>query len=226
MSLSILLDLDGTLTDPFPGISRCIIHALEEQGLPAPDNESLRAWIGPPLLQSFGAYFKQLGEGDAALALAHYRQRFGEKGLFENNVYQGVPELLASLADSGHRMYLATAKPAVYARQIVDHFELSQFLARSYGSELDGTRTDKVELLQYILDRENPDPGQCVMVGDREHDMIAARYHGIRAIGVLWGYGPEAELLGAGADQLAGTCEQLLELLGGAPPAGNPLDSS
>jgi phosphoglycolate phosphatase len=214
LSLQLLFDLDGTLTDPFPGISRCIAHALEQQGLVVPETENLRPWIGPPLLQSFADYFERLGAGDADLALFHYRQRFGETGLFENTVYEGVSGVLGLLADSGHRLYLATAKPAIYATKIVDHFSLGRFLVHSYGSELDGTRTDKVELLQYIIDREHLDPAECAMIGDRKHDMIAARYHGMRAIGVLWGYGSETELLEAGAEVLVNSPEELIEVMG------------
>ena len=213
MPPDILLDLDGTLTDPFLGISRCIVHAIESQGLPVPDEQGIRAWIGPPLLVSFNNWFEQVGEGDAELALVHYRERFGETGLFENTVYDGITGLLGQWADGGHTMYLATAKPAVYARQIVDHFKLSRFLSHSYGAELDGTRTDKVDLLQYIIEQEKLDPARCTMIGDRKHDMIGARYHGMRAIGVLWGYGSEKELLDAGAGHLAASPPDLLTLL-------------
>jgi phosphoglycolate phosphatase len=213
VALNILLDLDGTLTDPFPGISRCIIHALEKQGIAAPDREILRSWIGPTLLRSFSELFEQQGQGDAEQALSDYRERFGTEGLFENTVYEGVTGLLAALSEQGHRMFLATAKPVVYARRIVDHFGLNRYLSHTYGSELDGTRTDKVDLLQYIVDQEDLDPGECAMVGDRKHDMIGARYHGMKAIGVLWGYGSREELLEAGAEHLAESPGELLNLL-------------
>lgn len=210
---NVLLDLDGTLTDPFPGISRSILHALELQGLPAVPGAQLRSWIGPPLLGSFSGYFEQLGRGDARLALDHYRERFGSIGLFENAVYDGVPQLLKNLRLAGRRLYLATAKPRVYAKRIVEHFELEQHLSNTYGSELDGKRTDKVELLSHITELEGLDPADCIMVGDREHDVIAGRYHGMAAIGVLWGYGSEAELRDAGAQSLAASPVHLNELI-------------
>ena len=212
-TIHMLLDLDGTLTDPFLGISRSIVHAIEQQGLPVPETQSLESWIGPSLLQSFAKYFESVGSGDSELALKHYRERFSEKGLFENTVYDGIPELLRTLVKSGCNLYLATAKPIVYAKQIVKHFGLDQSITHSYGAELDGTRADKVDLLQYIIDQENLDPARCVMVGDRKHDMVGARYHGMRAIGVLWGYGSEAELLEAGAEHLVESPSQLLDVL-------------
>ncbi len=209
----ILIDLDGTLTDPFLGISRCISYALDKQQLPSLDELQLHNWIGPPLNQSFAQYFKRLGTGDAGLAVEYYRERFTHTGWHENTVYNGIPELLASLVKSGRRIYLATAKPVVHAKKIVDHFGLAQFLTHSYGAEMDGRRTDKVELLQYIVDKEKLNPALCAMVGDRKHDMHAARYHGMQAIGVLWGYGSEEELLEAGAEMLVETPAQLLDLL-------------
>ena len=210
---TVLLDLDGTLTDPFPGISRCILHALDLQGLPPLTSSQLRSWIGPPLLSSFSGYFEQLGRGDARLALAQYRERFSSIGLFENAVYDGVPQLLKNLNKSGFRLFLATAKPQVYAQKIIEHFELDSFLVKPYGSELDGQRTDKIELLAWITEQEQIKSADCIMVGDREHDMLAARYHSMAAIGVLWGYGSESELLDAGAQSLASGPAQLNEII-------------
>ncbi len=180
--------------------------------------QTLRSWIGPPLMQSFRSYCEQTGAGDASLALArlargYYRQRFTHTGLFENTVYTGIPELLSTLSGSGHVLIMATAKPTVYAARIVEHFGLGQWLKHSYGSGLDGTNTDKVDLLQHIIEEEPLDPGNCVMVGDRKHDMHAARYHGMRAIGVLWGYGSETELLDAGAEQLIESPHEIVAYL-------------
>ncbi len=195
------------------GISRCIIHALEKLEVPIPDVQKLRDWIGPSLMQSFALYFEQTGAGDAGLALDYYRDRFKHTGLFENTVYEGVPELLSALAGAGHVLLLATAKPTVYASRIVEHFGMGQWLRHSYGSELDGSNTDKVDLLQHIIKEEQLDPANCVMVGDRKHDMHAARYHGMRSIGVLWGYGSKTELLDAGAEHLAESPHEILGLL-------------
>jgi phosphoglycolate phosphatase len=207
---TILLDLDGTLTYPFPGISACIAFALEEMNIAVPGQEDLRSWIGPPLLKSFDDHFNSLSvTADAERALSLYRQRFSDKGLFENEVYAGIPQVLSDLKKAGHQMFLATAKPHVYARRIVEHFGLNGFLQQSYGAELDGTRTDKVELIQYIIDEEGLDPQNCAMIGDRKHDMIGARYHGMQAIGVLWGYGSGEELLEAGAEVLLESPKEL-----------------
>ena len=214
MIKTILLDLDGTLTDPFPGISRCIMHALEQMDMPVPGDVALQRWIGPPLKASFAHYFGELGvERDANLALQFYRERFGHTGLFENALYPGIPEMLSILVDHGHSLYLATAKPAVYAQQIVEHFSLCRWLSGVHGSELDGTRTDKVDLLQHIIEQERLDANLCMMIGDREHDMLAARYHGMVAVGVLWGYGTESELHRAGAQWLVTDPQQLSGIL-------------
>jgi phosphoglycolate phosphatase len=211
---NILLDLDGTLTDPYPGISRCIVHAIEEQGLPAPPERQLGDWIGPPLLESFARYFESLGEGDADRALVSYRGRFTEKGLFENAVYDGIPDLLRDWQSQGKKLYLATSKPRVFAQRIVEHFGLDRFLSGVHGSELDGRRSDKVDLLEHVIRHEQLRPGECAMVGDRKHDVAAARYHGMRAVGVLWGYGSREELLAAGAERLAVDCADLSAQIG------------
>lgn len=213
---NVLLDLDGTLTDPFPGISRCIGFALGQLGAPVPEEDDLRSWIGPPLLDSFRHYFEHHGlPYSAHEALELYRQRFASTGLFENSVYPHIPELLASCASREIRLFLATAKPLVFARRILAHFRLDAYFSACHGSELDGRRTDKVELLQYIIDREGLDPGHSTMIGDRHHDMAAGRHHAMSTIGVTWGYGSEHELLDAGAEQLAATPRQLEHLLTG-----------
>lgn len=214
--IHVLLDLDGTLTDPFPGISRCIEFALQQMGAPVPDANSLRSWIGPPLLESFRAYFETTGGNFSEHeALELYRQRFSSTGLFENVVYPDIPELLAFWSSRKMRLILATAKPIVFARRILAHFELDACFVACHGSELDGRRTDKVELLQHIIDQEGVDARSSVMIGDRHHDMAAGRYHGMQTIGVTWGYGSEQELLNAGAEQLASTPWALQQLLPG-----------
>jgi len=211
----VLLDLDGTLTDPYPGISASIEVALQAQALPLPGPAELAAWIGPPMQRSFADYCQALGRGDPAQLLRDYRVRFDQLGWRENRVYTGIPEAMARLHGSGRRLLLATAKPHVFANRIVAHFGLAQWLDEVYGSELDGNRTDKTELLQHLLEHENLDPGACLMVGDREHDMRAARHHGIKAVGVLWGYGGEAELLAAGAQALVDQPGHLVQVVEG-----------
>ncbi len=197
---TVLLDLDGTLTDPFPGISRSILHALAEMDEPPLDEEALRGWIGPPLIDSFHTLF-----GDAARAargVALYRERFAETGLFENAVFDGIPAALETLKASGFALVLATSKPRVFATRIVGHFGLDACLDAVHGAELDGTRSDKAELIAHAIVSEGIDPRRAVMVGDRRHDIDGARANGVRAIGVAWGYGTAGELATAAPDRI------------------------
>jgi phosphoglycolate phosphatase len=183
-----LVDLDGTLTDPYPGISGSILHALSMLDRPAVDEITLRAAIGPPLEGTF----RTMLDGDAILAkqaLGHYRERFGTVGLFENAVFDGIPEALAALRDSGVRMYLASSKPRVFCERILDHFELTPYFETVHGSELDGRLGEKPELIEHILKVEAIDPAHCVMIGDRRYDIEGARANGIKVAAVGWGYG-------------------------------------
>ncbi len=205
MSRYVYIDLDGTLTDPFEGISRCIAYALEALGHETPADAALRRFIGPPLLDAFG---ELVGSRDAPRALELYRERFSATGWQENVVYPGVREALAAMTAAGHHCFVATTKPHVFARRIIEHFELSPFFSAIYGSELDGTRTDKTELLRFAA-RDRSGNRTSVMVGDRYHDVVGALNNGFRAIGATWGYGTKDELLGAGAHRLAATPEQL-----------------
>ena len=197
--MNLLFDLDGTLTDPFPGITKSILYALDMLGGQLPPGESLGWCIGPPLKESFA---KLLNSDDSALAekaLAFYRRRFGTVGLFENRVYDGIPQALEALKENGHRLYVATSKPGVFARRIIDHFGLNRYFNGIYGSELDGTRNDKNALISHILQRESIDRSQALMIGDREYDIIGAKQNGVSGVGVLWGYGTQDELEAAGA---------------------------
>lgn len=187
--MHVFLDLDGTLTDPRQGITRSVVYALEEMDLPVPDPDSLTWMIGPALIDSFA----KLGADDPERALAFYRKRYADVGLFENSVYAGIPDALRVLQRRGFELNLATAKPHVYARRITDRFDLSGFLTNQYGPELDGTRNDKGELLAHALSLTGTDPKQSVMVGDRIHDINAARSVGMRSIAVTWGYGSAEE---------------------------------
>jgi len=190
--LTALVDLDGTLTDPYPGISASILYALEKLDRPAADELALRAAIGPPLEGSFAAML----DGDAILAkvaLGHYRERFGTIGLYENTVFDGIPEALADLRDSGVQMFLASSKPRVFCERILDHFDLTRFFAVVHGSELDGRHSDKSELIGHILSVEAIDPERCVMIGDRRYDIEGARSNGIKVAAVGWGYGTGEE---------------------------------
>ena len=208
----IYFDLDGTLTNPKPGITRSIQYALRKLDRAAPTEDELTWCIGPPLHASFK---KLLGTDELAdTALLLYRERFGDIGLFENEVYPGIEDTLSVLAKSGRRMFLATSKPVIYAERIIDHFKLRGCFERLFGSELDGTRTDKTELLGYALGAMGVDPTQAMMIGDRSHDMIGARNNGMTAVGVLYGYGTKEELLAAGAHRVCAAPTRLLDYTG------------
>ncbi len=211
--MNLLFDLDGTLTDPFTGISNCILYALEKLGVQLPPRESLRWCIGPPLKDSFS---KLLASDDNAFieeALSFYRERFGSVGLFENKVYDGIPEVLEDLLSNGHTLYVATSKPAIYAERIIAHFDLHRYFKAIYGSELDGTRSDKADLISHILQRESIATSEASMIGDREHDIIGAKKNGIYGFGVLWGYGTKDELEASGAHALIITPGDLVTVL-------------
>jgi phosphoglycolate phosphatase len=198
---AIFFDLDGTLTDPKPGITRSIQYALGKLDHPTVPTEDELTWcIGPPLRASF---VRLLGaETSADLAVSYYRERFSDVGLYENGVYAGIRDVLTALGRSGRRMFVATSKPHVFAERIIDHFELRSHFEHVFGSELDGTRVNKSDLLEYALKTTSIDPSQAIMIGDRSHDMIGAKNNGMKAIGVLYGYGSEEELMGAGALRL------------------------
>ena len=200
---TIFFDLDGTLTDPKPGITRSIQYALQElDQADIPSEDELTWCIGPPLRSSF---VKMLGEDSADRAVALYRERFSEIGLYENRVYDGIAEVLTTLRQSGHRLFVATSKAHVYADRIIDHFGLRPHFDRVFGAELDGTRSDKSHLLAYALKETATDPSKSRMIGDRSHDMVGAGNNGIKGIGVLYGYGGRDELIGAGARHLCAT---------------------
>jgi len=197
--MNFLFDLDGTLTDPYQGITRCISHALLALGRPAPPQMDLRWCIGPPLKNSFARLLASDDDTLAEEAVAIYRERFGSVGLFENEVYGGIPEALTALQEVGHILYVATSKPTVYAKQIVEHFDLQRYFRAIHGSELDGTRSDKTNLISHILQSEGIASSETLMIGDRKHDMIGAKANGVCGIGVLWGYGTQDELEASGA---------------------------
>ncbi len=201
---AIYFDLDGTLTDPKPGITRSIQYALQRLDHPTMPTEDDLTWcIGPPLRASF---VRLLGaETSADLAVSYYRERFSDIGLYENGVYDGIGDVLTALRASGHRLFVATSKPHVFAERIIDHFGLRDHFERVFGSELDGTRVDKSHLLEYALKENSVDPAKTLMIGDRSHDMVGAKNNGMKGIGVLYGYGSRDELLQAGAQHVCAT---------------------
>ena len=205
--MNVLFDLDGTLTDPREGILACMRHGIEGVGAVCPSDDQLERFIGPPLLESLRSVIGD--DSRAGEALIRYRERFSAAGMFENRLYPGVPEALGSIRTAGARLFLATSKPLIYARDIVHHFDLGGFFDGLYGSELDGTRTNKRDLIAHLVGCESIDPARTCMVGDREHDVLGARGNGVHAIGALWGYGSREELIAAGADEI---CESVAML--------------
>jgi len=206
---SILFDLDGTLCDPREGIVHCLQYALGELGIAEPAEDQLVRYIGPPLYESFVAL---LGCNDAALierAVGLYRKRFTSEGMFESTLYPNITDALGRLQAEHDRLVVVTSKPTVFARQMIDYFGLGSFFRNVYGSELNGTRASKEELIAHVLRQEAIVPSGAVMIGDREHDIKGATANRVRAVGVLWGYGSREELTRAGASVLCGTPESL-----------------
>jgi phosphoglycolate phosphatase len=209
--MNILFDLDGTLTDPEIGITRCIQHALAALGRPVPAAESLRRCIGPPLQVSFAELLETEEETLVWEAIRLYRERFVTTGMFENSVYPEIPAGLEALRRDGHRLWVATSKPHVYAREIVEHFGMIGFFEKVYGSELSGLNAEKGELIREILFQEGLAPEETCMVGDREQDVAGARANRIEAVAVLWGYGDLRELQAAGPDKMVASMAELRE---------------
>jgi phosphoglycolate phosphatase len=205
--MHLLFDLDGTVTDPKQGIVACIRHALRSMDIEIAPNIKLESYIGPPLRDTFRSLCGD--DSDVEVAVAFYRERFSTIGLFENRVYDGIPLCLEQLRGKVKTIHLATSKPRIYAEQIIQHFELERYFDVIYGSELDGRLDDKTELIHHILKREKLNAANTVMIGDRSFDVIGARNNNVKAIGVLWGYGSEAELDQAGAHR---TCRHPAEL--------------
>ena len=195
MIKNILIDLDGTLTDPREGITTSARYGLNKMGHPIADSENIDWIIGPPLKASLAKILNVSPEDDLAeQALLGYRERFAVTGLFENELFDDVKDTLQHLHTQGYRLFLATAKPEIYAKRILEHFNLLHYFEYPYGSELSGERTNKGDLIAYILEKEQLNPQECLMVGDREHDVLGARRNGIETIAVEYGYGSDQEL--------------------------------
>jgi len=209
MTTHVYFDLDGTLTDPYEGITKCILYALDELGFPHPDDDYLYSCIGPPLWDTFP---EMVGEELTRKAVDLYRERFVEVGWQENKPYDGIVDALEAVARNGHLMFVATAKPHMHAARIVEHFGMGEFFATVYGSELDGTRATKTELLEFAIGR-NPGGIRHIMVGDRKHDLIGAVANQMTPVGVAYGYGSVEELEGAGATAIAHSPADLPGLL-------------
>lgn len=206
----IIFDLDGTLTDPREGILRSVAYGMERMGRPLEISTELNWLIGPPLQNALGRLLETEDSELINRCLEFFRERFSKTGMYENEVYPGVRELLASLRKQDLDLYVATSKPTTFATQILEHFELATYFTGIYGSELDGSVIRKGDVIRRLLVDESLDGADAMMVGDREHDVLGAREHGIPCIGVLYGYGSRQELLSAGAVAI---CESPAEVL-------------
>lgn len=211
----LLFDLDGTLTDSGEGIINSVIYALNSYGIQVEDRKPLEKFIGPPLLDSFMTYYG-FDKEKALEAVSRYREYFSVKGLFENRVYPGIPQMLEKLQEQGFVLMVATSKPEEFMRRILDHFDLTRYFAFLVGATMDGTRSRKSDVIGYVLETAGLKDclDQVTMVGDRKDDILGAKANGIRSIGVLYGFGSREELEAAGADKIAETVQSIIEQAG------------
>ena len=209
MTTHIYFDLDGTLTDPYEGITKCILYALDKLGFPHPDDDYLYSCIGPPLWDTFP---EMVGQELTRKAVGLYRERFIDVGWRENKPYDGVVDMLDTVASAGHTLFVATAKPHMHAARIIEHFGMGDFIHNVYGSELDGTRATKTELLKFAIEK-NPGAARHIMIGDRKHDLIGAVANNMTPVGVAYGYGSIEELMAAGATSIANSPADLPDIL-------------
>ncbi len=213
MSKYILFDLDGTLTNSSPGIINSILFALDKMGIHENDETKLRSFVGPPLVSTFREHYFPDSK-DQVEAIKHYRSYFSTKGIYENSLYAGVIELLETIKSNGGIMALATAKPTYFANIILKHFQISSYFDVVVGSHLDGGRTTKKEIIHEVLDQlGDPRPEKCTMVGDREYDVLGAKFHGLNTIAVTYGYAKELELEAAAPDSLVDTPLALAKII-------------
>lgn len=209
----IFLDLDGTLTDPKEGIIKCVQYALDKMGCPEPDQSKLMKFIGPPLMVSF-TEFCGFDQTNARRAVTYYRERFADKGLFENRVLDGAEEMLEKLVKHSRIPVIATSKPKVFADIIVKHYGLRPYLKMVSGAELSGVRDSKNEVIEYAIEKlKIDDRSKIIMVGDRKQDIIGAKQCGIDSCGVRFGYAEPGELEAAGADYIAADFNELYQIL-------------
>ena len=212
----LLFDLDGTLTDPKVGITTCVQYALKSFGIEEPDLDKLEPFIGPPLKDSFMQFYG-LSEKDAEAAVDKYRERFKDIGLFENEVYEGIPQMLRTLKNKGMHLAVASSKPTVFVERILDHFQMREYFEAVVGSELDGRRVNKdevvAEALQQLFGEKEIEYDKVYMIGDRKFDVEGARALGVESIGVSYGYGSLEELKEAGADYMVQSVGELSYVL-------------
>ena len=211
---NILFDLDGTLSDPSVGITTSVAYALDKYGIKVEDKRKLTCFIGPPLHESFQVYYGFSVE-ESFKAVEKFREYFSVKGLFENEVFPGVPEMLGKLKENGAKLVIATSKPEVFAKRIIEHFSLTGYFDAVCGANLDGSRTKKDEVIRYALETAGiNDLSKTIMIGDRKHDIEGAHKVGIKAIGVTYGFGSREELTECSADYIAEDTGDILWILG------------
>jgi len=204
-----LFDLDGTLTDPGTGITNSVAYALDKYGIEVSDRSVLYPFIGPPLRESFMKFYG-FSEERAEEAVWKYREYFSERGLFENEVYPGIPEMLKNLKDQGARLFVATSKPTGYSKQILEHFNLLGYFEDVQGSTMDGSREKKADVIAYLLKMNQiTAKDDVVMIGDRRLDIDGAKENGLASVGVLYGYGDRSELEDADADDIVENVSEL-----------------
>lgn len=205
----LFFDLDGTLTDPAQGITNSFVHALKYFGIEIPSYETLCTFIGPPLPETFKTQFG-FDKQKVAEGVKKYREYFATKGLLENSVYPGIPELLAGLKAAGKKLVVATSKPEEYSVRIIEHFGLAQYFENVCGSLMDESRSKKDEVIAYAIERNHiSDKSKILMIGDRKHDILGAKKIGLKSCGVLFGYGSREELEEAEADFISENVSRL-----------------
>ena len=213
MYKNIFFDLDGTLTDPGVGITNSVAYALKKLGIDVHSRESLYKFIGPPLRVSFEEFYG-FDDNKSELGVKYYREYYTDKGIFENEVYPNIPDLLEALKNNGRTIILATSKPEIFAERILEHFNLSRYFDCICGSSLDKTRTTKSDVISYALKTADiTSTESCIMIGDREHDIFGAKANNLRSVGVLYGYGSEDELRTAGADYIVSSVDKIKNFL-------------
>lgn len=208
-----LFDLDGTLTDPAEGITNSVMYALEKYNIHVADRSELYPFIGPPLAESFKKFFGFSGE-QAVQAVAYYREYFRDAGIFENRLYEGIPDMLEKLRSKGVTVALATSKPYEFSIRIRKHFDLYPYFDHFGAATMDGRISRKEDVIADLLARLGGiDRSSVLMIGDRDQDIMGAKKNGLESVGVLWGYGSREELQGAGADYVVGKPEDILALI-------------
>lgn len=212
----ILFDLDGTISDPKVGICTSAQHALAKFGIDVPDIEVLTPFIGPPLRDSFRDFYG-IKDEDMEKCISYYRERFSTVGLYENELYDGIEDMLKTLHNAGKRIAIASSKPRVFVIKIMEYFHIDKYFDVMMGSELNGTRENKSEVIaecfRLLFGSDKPDLSKCVMVGDRRFDVEGAKAMNIPSIAVSYGYGPREELEAAAPDYIADSVSDLTEIL-------------